>query len=144
MLTINDKHNIILLVKIYERMNFQMKSPNTKALKELIGNNLRKARIEKGLTQCKLSEISGVERSLITKMELGQHFVSLETFLKLAVALGCSIEYLLKGYEKFITLNINISQQDIDRANKEIARKLEDVDKRLFQSMIYAKTERFR
>lgn len=59
-----------------------MKSPNTKALKELIGNNLRKARIE-------------------------------------------------------------ISQQDIDRANKEIARKLEDVDKRLFQSMIYAKTERF-
>lgn len=144
MLTINDKHNIILLVKIYERMNFQMKSPNTKALKELIGNNLRKARIEKGLTQCKLSEISGVERSLITKMELGQHFVSLETFLKLAVALDCPIESLLEGYESFITLNINISQKDIDRANKEISRKLEDVDKRLFQSMIYAKTERFR
>ena len=121
-----------------------MKSPNTKALKGLIGNNLRKARVEKGLTQVELSEITGVDRTLITKIELGQHMASLKTFLRLAVALDCPIESLLEGYESFITLNINISQKDIDRANKEISRKLEDVDKRLSQSMIYAKTERFR
>ena len=125
-------------------MNFQMNSPNTKTLKGLIGNNLRKARVEKGLTQVELSEITGVDRTLITKIELGQHMASLKTFLRLAVALDCPIESLLEGYESFITLNINISQKDIDRANKEISRKLEDVDKRLFHSMIYAKTERFR
>lgn len=89
-----------------------MKSPNTKTLKGLIGNNLRKVRIEKGLTQVELSEITGVDRSLITKIELGQHMASLKTFLRLVVALDCPIETLLNGYEKFITLNINISQKD--------------------------------
>lgn len=52
--------------------------------------NIKKARIMRGLTQEKLSEISGVSQSLISKLEKNQvQSTNLDTIMDIAIALNC-------------------------------------------------------
>ncbi len=66
----------------------------TKAQKK-IAQNMRELRLEKGLTQEGLSERSGVSLSSLRKFEQ-KGALSLESFFKLAMALGC-IEKLIQA-----------------------------------------------
>ena len=76
-----------------------MKQSAPKELILIIGNNLKKIRIERGLTQLKLSELSNVERTLIVKIEKREHAPSLQTLCKLAIGLGVKPNELLEEYE---------------------------------------------
>ena len=61
--------------------------------------NLQRIRTEKGLTQAKLAEVSGVSLAMIQKYEIGVKNINkaqVTTLFKLAYALGCSIEDLLE------------------------------------------------
>ena len=77
---------------------FLLKQSVPKELIVIIGNNLKKIRIERGLSQSKLSELSNVERTLIVKIEKTEHSPSLQTLCKLAIALKVTPNELLEGY----------------------------------------------
>lgn len=63
-----------------------------------MGNNLKRLRSEAGISQSKLSELSGVNLQMIQKYEQGVKDINKaqgETLYKLAQALNCKVEDLL-------------------------------------------------
>jgi transcriptional regulator with XRE-family HTH domain len=60
------------------------------------GQNVRKIRIQQGLSQEKLAELSGIHRTYISSLELGKRNVSLVNINALAKALQIPPEDLLK------------------------------------------------
>jgi transcriptional regulator with XRE-family HTH domain len=60
--------------------------------------NTAQLRADKGLSQSELSRISGVKQGVISDIESGQTLAPrLDTAKKLADALGCSVDDLLKS-----------------------------------------------
>lgn len=72
---------------------------------KVIGQRIKKARLEKGLTQEKLSEEIDVATVYISRIERGNK-INLERLAQIARVLGVSIEYLLTGaatqYENYL------------------------------------------
>lgn len=66
----------------------------------MLGENLKNARKQKGLTQNKLAELIGVQRSVISKYESGLIEPSVAQIERMADALGVSLENLL-GLQSF-------------------------------------------
>ena len=60
-------------------------------------NRLRKLRKNEGLTQVRLAQKANVSRSVIARFETGRTELSTANLLKIANALGCSMEEILKG-----------------------------------------------
>ena len=52
------------------------------------GRRLRELRLERGLSQEKLGELAGLDRTYVSSAEAGRRNVSLKTIYKLAEALG--------------------------------------------------------
>jgi putative transcriptional regulator len=63
-------------------------------LAETLGNRLREAREAKGWTQAELAERIGVSRKTVNTVENGVFVPSTIVALKLAAALGCTVEEL--------------------------------------------------
>jgi transcriptional regulator with XRE-family HTH domain len=61
-----------------------------------LGQNLRKFRLKKNLSQDNLSKILGVDRAYISNIENGRMNPTLSTLEKIAGALGISSSELLK------------------------------------------------
>ena len=60
-----------------------------------MGNNLKKLRKEKGLTQIALQMQTGIEQALISKYENGERIPPTDTLIVLADYYGTNIDYLL-------------------------------------------------
>ena len=60
-------------------------------------NGLRRLRKDSGLTQARLAEKSHVPRSVIARFETGRTELSTKNLMKIAGALGCSMEEIVKG-----------------------------------------------
>lgn len=58
------------------------------------GLNVKKHRINKGITQEKLSEISGLSRNYISDVELGKRSISLKNIEIISVSLEIDIKNL--------------------------------------------------
>lgn len=54
------------------------------------------------MTQDELSRISGVDRSMISKMENGLVFPSMKVFLSLCIALKITLDTLFEGWDEII------------------------------------------
>ena len=76
--------------------------------KKALGENLRKIRTEKGLTQEYISLESGISRSHITMIEAGKRDVTISTLFKISRALNVTINKI------FEFDNINIYKFDIE------------------------------
>ncbi len=63
----------------------------------LIGENIRKIRKEKGLTQKKLGELSGINEVQIRQYEIGKAKPKIQTIEKIANALDIDVLSLLRG-----------------------------------------------
>jgi putative transcriptional regulator len=63
-------------------------------LAEGLGNRLRELREAKSLTQAQLADLIGVSRKTVNTVENGVFIPSTVVALKLAGALGCSVEEL--------------------------------------------------
>lgn len=60
-----------------------------------IGGRIRALRMERGMTQAQLAEAAGVGVTHISHVETGNGIPSLQTFLDIVNALGCSADELL-------------------------------------------------
>lgn len=65
-----------------------------------IGENVRKIRMEKGLTQERLAEEAELSLTSVQKMETGQSGARLETLIRIALVLGASLDILTGITEK--------------------------------------------
>ena len=61
----------------------------------LITNNILKIRTEKGLTQAQLAERLNVQQSMISMIENEERNPSVDVLLKLAAALGVTVDELI-------------------------------------------------
>ena len=60
-------------------------------------NRLRRLRKINGLTQVRLAEKANVPRSVIARFETGRTELSTKSLIKIANALDCSMEEIVKG-----------------------------------------------
>ena len=60
-----------------------------------MGENLKKIRIERGMTQIALQMQTGIEQALISKYETGERIPSTETLIILADFFNTNIDFLL-------------------------------------------------
>ena len=63
------------------------------------GKRVRALRIEKGLSQEDLAELSNLDRTYISSLERGHRNVALKNLAAISSALGISISTLLKGID---------------------------------------------
>jgi transcriptional regulator with XRE-family HTH domain len=61
-----------------------------------LGNNMKKLRLEKGMSQGDICRKLDIDRSYISNVESGKKNPTLSTITKLAKALGVSVGELLK------------------------------------------------
>ena len=61
--------------------------------RERIGKRIAGLRKEKGISQAKLSELTGIGSGHIARIELGRYSVGIDTLAKIAEALGYKIDF---------------------------------------------------
>lgn len=66
-------------------------------LKSILGRNIRKHRLKRGMTQEELSDRAGVHYTFLGHIERGKKVPSLHTLRRLSQALGLSIAALFQG-----------------------------------------------
>lgn len=69
-------------------------------MRSLVGSNVRRVRLERGLTQEELSERSGFSQSYISELELGRRNPTVISLFELAQALGSTPVELLTPQRK--------------------------------------------
>lgn len=89
-----------------------------------IGENIRKIRIDKNLTQKELAEKSGISLSALNKYERGDRLPKIDALQKLSEALNIQIDYLL-GKTEFKRFDSQIMLDDI----KHLIEQTDDNDK---------------
>ena len=65
------------------------------SLGDMMQNNLRKLRKEKGLSQIAVQMQTGIEQALISKYETGERVPPTETLMQLADFYGVSMDYIM-------------------------------------------------
>ena len=65
------------------------------SLGDMMQNNLRKLRKEKGLSQIAVQMQTGIEEALISKYENGERVPPTETLMQLADFYGVSMDYIM-------------------------------------------------
>ena len=73
---------------------------NGKNIEKAFGQVVRDMRLERNLSQEKLSELSGLDRSYVSEIERGEKTASIRTLLKLANGLNTSSSSLIIDMEK--------------------------------------------
>ena len=68
-----------------------------KALQQRVGARVRELRADRGLTQLRLAERSGISRPSVANVEAGRQNVSLRQLCALAFALDVTVAELLAG-----------------------------------------------
>ena len=65
------------------------------SLGDMMQNNLRKLRKEKGLSQIAVQMQTGIEQALISKYDNGERVAPTETLMQLADFYGVSMDYIM-------------------------------------------------
>jgi len=66
-------------------------------IKLLFGQRIRELRLSKGLSQEKLGQLCGLDRTYISSVERGHRNVSIENISAIAVALGMNLSHIFRG-----------------------------------------------
>lgn len=85
-----------------------------------IGYRIKEQRNKIGMTETELSEATGIHKATISAYEHGLREPSSKTLPRLAMALGCSIEYLCEltdiNYDLYVPKGINM---DLSKLNEQ-------------------------
>ena len=65
-------------------------------VRQIVGENVRRYRREKGLSQQEVANLMGVDRAYVSGLELGQHNPTVVTLWHAAQALEVEVHLLLK------------------------------------------------
>lgn len=84
-------------------------------IKKELGKKIKKMRVAKGYTQDKLSEMIDISQKALSSIELGENFVTAETFDKLLIALETTSE------ELFATNSFKEPNELVKEINKNIS-----------------------
>ena len=85
-------------------------------IKKELGKKIKYLRLEHGYTQEKLSEMLDISQRALSSIELGENFISSETFDKLLVALDTTSE------ELFATNSFKTPDELIKKINENISK----------------------
>ena len=85
------------------------------SIKKELGKKIKRIRISKGYTQEKLSELVDISQRALSKIEIGENFVTAETLDKILIALDITSE------ELFATDNLKTPSELIKMINSNIA-----------------------
>ncbi len=79
-----------------------------------VGENLKRIRKAKGLTQVDLSKKTGIGQNTISSIERGVNQPIQATLTELAAALGCTVSELMGEKEKRNVPGVMLSDEDLD------------------------------
>lgn len=68
-------------------------------IEQVLGDVIRELRLSRNLSQEKLAELGGFERSYISKVENGERAIQFKTVVRFAEALGIKPSELVKQFE---------------------------------------------
>ena len=71
-------------------------------IEKAFGQVIRELRLERGLSQEKLSELCNLDRSYVSEIERGEKTASIRTIMKIALGLDLKPSLLIKEMEKLI------------------------------------------
>lgn len=89
---------------------------------EQLGENIRNARVKEGLTQTQLAQLIGMGTSTISNYENGRRYISLETTVMIAIALGVSLQDLVPEHKwsgPSVSKNQMTIYNELDKENKD-------------------------
>jgi transcriptional regulator with XRE-family HTH domain len=102
-------------------------------LRAILGENIKRYRTLKGLSQAKLSEILEISPNFISDIETGKRWLSSDTLVKLAGALGFEVYEFLKSpetsTEEMSAFIQNYTEKAEKTASEAVARSLSDLRK---------------
>lgn len=93
-----------------------------------IGDNIKKIRKEKKLTQQQLAKEMGISRSYLSDVENNRYNPSIKTLISLANKLGVTMPYLTTGKKMIADLDIEERSEGYKR-NQEHAKKVTELQK---------------
>jgi transcriptional regulator with XRE-family HTH domain len=100
-------------------------------LSKTLGEQFKKLRTEKGLSQPELAELAGIEQSYLSKLENDKSLPSSEVLRKLLSAFNLTLAELLtpldKNYIKTNLLAINDIEQLFQQASKKVLNRQRNV-----------------
>jgi len=73
---------------------------------ELLGRTVREIRLERGMTQQQLADLSGMHRTFLISIEKGRQNASALTLIRLASALHVTPADLFRGFSRSVTRNV--------------------------------------
>lgn len=110
----------------------------------MIGDKIKERRLELGLTQLQLSELTGIKKNTISNYENNVSSPSEENIFKIMEALKCDANYLFEWFEKeelILSLNektfVN-KYRNLDDYGKEAVENILDVEYRRCTDVQYA------
>lgn len=62
--------------------------------RERIGKRIAELRRQKGLSQAKLAELTGIDPGHIARIELGRYSTGIDILAKIGHALGCRVDFI--------------------------------------------------
>lgn len=90
-------------------------------IKKKIGNNVKRLRIQRGLKQCELAELVGVEDKTISRIEVGGNYPSVDLLVRMSEALNCELTEFVNFTDKVVESLSELSKDDIKTLKKIVA-----------------------
>lgn len=93
-------------------------------------NRIKDLREEKNLTQIELSDIVGIDRTTISRLEKGERIPTLDHLERLSKFFDCSFDYILgKSNDRKEKIQIvEISNNGINKLQMEFLKKIDDLN----------------
>jgi len=102
-----------------------------KAVKAILGKNIKFLRTHKGLTQAVLAEKAGISIIFLSSIERGTKYPKVDTLARIAGVLGVEVFELFKG-----DLVPSDSKELISRLSKDITDKLNSALEKIFKQYL--------
>lgn len=93
-----------------------LREPDVDDLTPIVGKNLRRLRIQRGLSLERLAHISGVSRAMLSHIELGQSTPTINTLSKISRALNVPFGLLIHSHASKPAFVLKANESEVETA----------------------------